>query len=125
MSADAEFAAFLRDQVRSVWGVELLLLMMKAPERCWTPPELVRELRASTGLVVDLLQRFERSGLIVLTDESGYRYGPASEILAQLSRRLETVYQEKPVWVLNLITQPRDPVQSLADAFRFNKGNGK
>lgn len=123
MSGDAEFAAFLRAQVRSVWGVELLLLMMGEPERCWTPVELVRDLRASTGLIADLLQRFERSGLVVPEAEGCYGYRPAAAVLARFCERLQAAYQERPVWVINLIAQSRDPLQSLADAFRFKRGD--
>lgn len=58
MSDEQEFAAFVREHIRSVWAVELLLLLKRDPEFCWPAPELVRELRASTTLVNDNLQRF-------------------------------------------------------------------
>jgi DNA-binding IclR family transcriptional regulator len=125
LSADAELAAFLREHVRSVWGVELLLLMKRDPARGWTPAELVRELRASTGLVSDNLQRFERAGLAVQDDQGCWRFSPAAAVLGQLCERLETAYRERPVAIVNLIAAPRDPLQALADAFRFKRGDGE
>ena len=63
MSDDPDLAQFAREHVRSVWGVELLLVLKRDPTRRWPPEALVAELRASTSLVVDTLMRFERSGL--------------------------------------------------------------
>lgn len=125
LSADAELAAFLREHVRSVWGVEILLLMKRDEARCWTPGQLVAELRASTWLVNDTLQRFERGGLVTADDEGCYRYRPAASPLAVLCDRVEAAYRERPVAIVNLIAQPRDPLQSLADAFRFKRGDGE
>jgi hypothetical protein len=125
LSADAELAVFLREHVRSVWGVEVLLVLKRDAARCWTPAELVAELRASTGLVSDNLQRFERAGLAVRDDQGCWRYRPAAPVLAALCDRLERAYRERPVAIVNLIAAPRDPLQSLADAFRFKRGDGE
>lgn len=116
-----ELVAFVREHVRSVWAVELLLLLRRDPARCWSPPELVSELRASTSLVADNLRRFEASGLVV-PEEGCFRFAPASPVLDALCAELEMAYRERPVAVINMIARP-DPLQSLADAFRF-KGNG-
>lgn len=122
---DHDLAGFVREHVRSVWAVELLLLLKRDPEHCWPPADLVRELRASTGLVHDNLQRFERSGLAVRDDRGCFRYAPAAPVLAELCDRLEAAYRERPVAVVNLIAAPRDPLQSLADAFKFKRGDGE
>lgn len=119
----AEFAAFVREHMRSVWALELLLLLRRDPTRCWAPSDLVRELRASTSLVADNLHRLLASGLVA-PEEGCYRYAPASAILEVLCARLEAAYRERPVTVINLIARPADPVQSLADAFKF-KGEDK
>ena len=119
MADDPDLAAFVREHVRSVWAVELLLVLKRDPERCWPAADLVRELRASTMLVNDNLQRFERSGLVIRDDTDGWRYAPASPVLDQLASQLEAAYRERPVSVINLIAAPPDPVQGLADAFKF------
>lgn len=122
MSAGEDFIGFLRDHIRSVWGVELLLLLKRDPERSWPVPELVRELRGSQRLVEQNLQNFERSGLAV-HEEGTWRYAPAGEALRELSDMLERAYRERPVAIINAISRPRDPLQSLADAFKFKGGD--
>lgn len=124
MTSDSDLVAFLREHVRSAWAVELLLLLKRDPTRCWEPDELVRELRASRTLVLDITQRFQRSGLVVLDDKGCHRYGPASPLLADLCMRLEAAYRERPVSIINTMMRPPDPVQGLADAFKF-RGDGK
>lgn len=123
MASDPELLAFVRESIRSVWALELLMLLKRDPDRCWEAPDLVRELRASQSLVGDNLSRFERGGLAVLDDANCYRYAPASPALDDLCSRLEAAYRERPVAVINMIAKP-DPLQGLADAFKF-RGDGK
>jgi hypothetical protein len=125
LASDQDLAVFVREHLRSVWAVELLLLLRKDPERCWSAPELVKELRASTGLVTTNLQLFERGGLIVMDERACARFSPAAPVLAELCDKLAKAYRERPVSIINLIAQPRDPLRSLADAFRFKRGDGE
>ena len=55
MSDAPDLVAFAREHVRSVWAVELLLILRRDRDRCWPPEALVAELRASTNLVTDIL----------------------------------------------------------------------
>ena len=119
MSDKPELAAFVREHMRSVWAVELLLLLKRDPDRRWAAGDLVRELRASVPLVSDNLQRFERSGLAVREEGEMWRYAPALPMLAALADQLEAAYRERPVTIINIIATPPDPVQGLADAFKF------
>lgn len=115
--------SFVREHVRSVWALELLLLLRRDPARCWSPVELVAELRASGPLVADNLARFLASGLVA-PEADCYRYAPASPVLEDLCLKLEAAYRERPVAVINMIARPvADPLQSLADAFRFRGGD--
>jgi hypothetical protein len=119
LSEDPELHEFLREHLRSVWAVELLLLLRRDRERAWPPEALVAELRASTNLVNDILAGFQRSGLAVSDDEGGWRYAPAGAALDALASQLEVAYRERPVAVVNLIAKPVDPIQGLADAFKW------
>jgi len=114
----AELASFVREHLRSVWAVELLLVLRRDQDRAWPPEALVAELRASTNLVQDNLAAFERSGLAVRDEDARWRYAPASPVLDALAGRLEAAYRERPVAIINLIARP-DPVQGLADAFKW------
>jgi hypothetical protein len=124
LASDQELQGFVREHVRSVWALELLLLLKRDPERCWPAMDLVRELRASQSLVSDNLARFERKGIVIHDDKDCYRYAPASPVLDVLCGQLEQAYRERPVSIINLIATPPDPLQGLADAFKF-RGDGK
>lgn len=119
MPKDVNLGHFVREHIRSVWTLELLLLLKRDPERCWPPADLVRELRASHALVSDNLKRLEASGLTLRNDAGDYAYAPANAVLAGLADALQDAYRERPVSVINMIARPADPLQSLADAFKF------
>ena len=119
MPDQEDIQAFIRDAIRSVWALELLLILKRDPERLWTREELVRELRGSDALVNDNLAIFESIGL-VLPKDGRFGYAPASPVLGDLSDRLETIYRQKPVWVINAIAgSAKDRLQQLADAFKL------
>ncbi len=118
MPDDPELAGFVRQHMRSVWAVELLLVLRREPGRCWSAEQLVAELRASLNLVQDNLAAFERSGLAMCNDAQEWCYAPANPLLESLASRLEAAYREKPVRIINLIARP-DPIQGLADAFKW------
>ena len=116
---DPDLLDFLRGSVRSVWSLELLMLLRRAPERAWPTATLVQELRASETVVRDLLTTFEAPGL-VRCDQDGCLYAPASSVLEALCRRLEETYRDRPVGVVNAIAAARnEKLQTFADAFRL------
>jgi hypothetical protein len=121
VSEDPELLSFLQANIRSVWALELWLLLWSAPERGRTSNELVLELRASTKIVKDVVGQFSRDGLIT-SDEQGWHISPAHLRLKVLADSLAQAYRERPLHIMGLIR--RDPVQSLADAFKI-KGDGK
>lgn len=121
MSVDQDLLGFIRENVRSVWALELLLLMRRSPDRAWKVEELLGELRASTGIVGDNLTRFERAGLVLGDEDGRYRFAPAAPALARLCDELDHAYRERSVAVINAIVTPPDRMQALADAFRIKR----
>lgn len=115
---EQDLFGFIREQLRSVWALELLLLMRRRADHAWSPQELVTELRASQTLVTDNLTVFERAGLI-RADDGRYAFAPVSPVLAALCDQLAAAYAERPVTVINAIVSPPDKLQGLADAFRI------
>ena len=120
---EQDLFGFIREQLRSVWALELLLLMRRSGERAWTAQELVGELRASQTLVTDNLAIFERAGLVRADEDGRYAFAPASPVLATLCDQLAAAYAERPVTVINTIVSPPDKLQGLADAFRIRGDN--
>ena len=113
---------FLKGSIRSVWALELLLLMRSSGGRVWRPDELVSELSASAPLVSGVLRTFHDAGLI--REESGsFVYAPASPTLEAYCEELEKAYRERPVAVIiAIVASSTDDLQSFADAFRFRGG---
>jgi hypothetical protein len=121
LAVDQDLLSFIREHIRSVWALELLLLLKRTPERRWTPDELVRELRASGPLIANNLEALQRAGLTACEEDGRCRYAPASGLLDKLCNELEATYRERPVALINVIASPPDKLQSLADAFRIRK----
>jgi len=114
--------AFVAATIKSVWALELLLLMRGARDRCWNADGLVRELRASTVVVQDALTGLRNSGLVT-TDETGrFRYRPASEQLDGFAAEVQTLYRSKPLSVINAIaTAPNEKLRIFAESFRLKE----
>lgn len=116
---EPDVAEFIRAYIPSIWALELLLLLRRQRDRVWTPAGIVKELRASTNLVDDNLARFERHGLVLQGDE-GWRFQPANPRLDLLVEKLSSLYRERPMHVMSMITRS-NALWSLADAFRIKK----
>lgn len=120
MTGDSDVLSFIREHIRSVWALELLLKLKADSERCWTADALVEGMRASRALVDDNLAVLMKAGLVVPDDAGGFRYRPAAPVLARLCDELEETYRVRPVTVIRWISAPAERLQSLADAFRFS-----
>jgi DNA-binding IclR family transcriptional regulator len=119
LASNQELLDFIRDTVRSVWALEILLVLRRDRARAWKPQEIVDELRASLPLVAGNLTIFETAGL-VLRDGEGFRYAPASPWLESLCSELASAYRERPVTVINaIVSSSGDNLRTLADAFRL------
>lgn len=124
MTGDPDVLSFIREHIRSVWALELLLKLKADPERCWSADELVEAMRASHVLVDDNLAALMSAGLVVPDDAGCFRYHAAAPALARLCDELEETYRVRPVTVIRWISAPAERLQSLADAFKF-RGGGK
>lgn len=115
---DEDLLTFIRGSIRSVWALELLLLLRRTRDRAWTPEDAARELRANPRLVSDQFDGLQTAGLIACDD--GCRYAPAAPVLDGLCARLETAYRERSGQVIKAIMAgPNDKLQIFADAFRL------
>jgi hypothetical protein len=124
VTGDPDVLSFIREHIRSVWALELLLKLKADADRCWTADELVEAMRASHALVDDNLAVLTSAGLVVPDDAGCFRYRPAAPALAALCDELEETYRVRPVTVIRWISAPAERLRSLADAFKF-RGGGK
>jgi len=118
---DPDLLTFIQGSIRSVWSLEVLLLLRRDRDRTWSAEAVARELRANERLVSDQLPALQTAGL-VSCDEDGCTYA-APPALDGLCERLEAAYRERPGQVIKAITAgPNDKIQIFADAFRFRDG---
>src|SRR5688572_14451768 len=103
LAAGEELIGFIRDTFRSVWAIELLLLLKKTPQRTWSTAELVTELRASEHIVTSFGDSLVAAGLVVADEAGAYRYGPAGKPLARLADATEALYAKRPDGVRRMI----------------------
>lgn len=117
-----ELERFIRTTIRSVWALELLLLLAGQPERAWSEDEANRTLRGSAGLVRSTLAALVQAGLLAF--EGGqYIYRPATPELRQRVEQLAEAHAARPLAVVQAILDaPNDRIRSFADAFRVRKG---
>jgi len=119
MWSAAELPSFIRLHFRSVWALEIMLLLRREPCRWWLVDDIVADLRASRTLVLANLEHFERGGLVIPDNEQKYRFSPATAAAVELCDALAEAYRERPVAIINLIAAPEERLQQLADAFRL------
>jgi hypothetical protein len=113
---------FLRGSLRSVWELELLLLLRRQRTRLWTGDELVRDLRASILIVSDALDTLQKAGLVSKNLNDQYQYWPIAPELDQLVEDVASAYASSPVAVTQaILSAPSSSVRIFADAFKIKK----
>jgi hypothetical protein len=122
MSSDQELNAFIGSTFRSVWALELALLMATEAERGWARDELVSALRASELIVARSIDELTAGGLIVTDAEERACFRPASDQLGQLVEAARTLYARSPDKVRRIIVAAgAGGLTAFADAFRIRK----
>jgi hypothetical protein len=121
VTSDDEVANFIRSSFRSVWSLELLLLLKREP-RLWARAELVGALRASDLIVAQGLEGLTAAGLALIDEAGSAAYRPASADIARLVEGAESLYARSPDAVRRLIVGAiPNPLAAFADAFRWRK----
>ena len=121
MPADESLKRFISASFRSVWSLELLLLLKRQPS-FHRREELVTALHGSELVVTQALDWLVAGGLASLDSEGRATYNPAAPDLASLVEQTEDLYGRKPDAVRRLIVAGAAPgLTAFADAFRFRK----
>lgn len=120
MNSEADILEYAGASFRSVWALELLLLLRRSA-RSWTPADIIKELRSSRVVVIEALNNLTAAGLAVQEDGDAYRYaaiGPVEQTIAELER----LYAVKPTLVMrSIVNSPNSKLQMLSDAFRIKE----
>lgn len=122
MPDNPELLRFIRGSFRSVWSLELLLLLKSPPQRAWSKDELVERLRGSDLIVSQGIESLVAGGLVVLEENGEVRYAPASDDIRRHAEAAEKLYSRKPDAVRRLIVLASDDqLTAFAEAFRLRR----
>lgn len=117
---DEELLSFIASSFRSVWALELLLLL-RSEKRVWPRDELVTTLRASELVVSNALDGLVVAGVASVDDE-GACYRPANDGLEHCIERVEELYRSRPDAVRRtIISASSSSAAAFADAFKLRK----
>ena len=119
-SSSDEILRFIASSFRSVWSLELLLVL-KSEKRAWPHEELVATMRASELVVAKALDALEVAGLVSNSGDKA-QYMPVSEDVAALVDEAESFYAKRPDAVRRaIISTSAADAAAFADAFRLRK----
>jgi len=122
MPSNAEVADFVRGTFRSVWALELLILLRQNEQRKLTVAEMVAALRGSELVVAQSLDSLVAAGLVVVDEDGMAQYAPASNPAGALVEATESFYARSPNAVRRMIVAAaRSGLSAFADAFRLRK----
>jgi DNA-binding IclR family transcriptional regulator len=114
--------AIVSNSFRSVWPLELLLLLRHEPRRTWSVGALVQDLRASVSAVSEGLAALRKLGLVSIDPHGSYQFEAGSAELEELAHELSELYSRKPRAVMRaILAAPNNQIQTFADAFRLRK----
>jgi hypothetical protein len=117
---DDDILAFVRKSIKSVWALELLLLLRREQSRAWAHQELVRELRSSDAIIVEAAASLRAAGFVAAEPGEVYRYAPASAELDHIAAQIEATHAAKPLALAKAImSAPNDKLRIFADAFKL------
>jgi hypothetical protein len=122
MSSDAEIAEFIRSTFRSVWALELALLMAGDARQGWSRDELVAALRASDLIVARSVEELTAAGVLLVDGEGRACFRPASDDLREMVSASQLLYARSPDKVRRIIVAAASGgLTAFADAFRIRK----
>ena len=121
MAARDEISRFIRASFRSVWSLELLLLL-KRERRRWSHAEIVARLRASDLVVTQSVDNLTAAGLVDVDEAGEVAFAPVSDREVELVDETEDFYATRPDHVRRLIVgAATGGLAAFADAFRIRK----
>lgn len=111
----------LTKYIRSVGHLEVLLFLMRYPERAWTAEEISREMRTNVSYAEQQLA--DLAGLVEMLDDVPRRYQySATGDLETIVKQVDELYGSHRHALINAIyAKPVDAIRSFADSFRLKK----
>lgn len=113
---------FLQHSIKTVWTLEILLILRRDPGQAWNSDELIRESRSSTLILQEALANLQKAGLIETDEDQRIRYHSATPALERLVAEIVSAQARRPAAVTKaLLSVSSDKVQNFVGAFRVGK----
>ena len=112
---------FIREQIHSVFSLEVLLLFHRNQHRSLTVSEVANELGIELDVAQQQLSELVSTDLLATTTGviSKYSYEPADEAVASVVDQLAVAYAKQRVPILSLIlSEHPDRIRGFREAFR-------
>lgn len=120
-SISQELKKFIKEQIHSVFSLEVLLLLHRMRSRSFTDSEIANELGIEIDVAQQQLSDLTSAHLLAPIDiaTSKYIYQPVED-LAFLVDQLAAAYSRQRVPILSLIlAEHPDKIRGFAEAFRL------
>ena len=117
-----ELKRFIKDEIRTVLRLEILLLLHHQQAKLFSAAEIARELGVQTEATQEQLTALEGIGLAIQSpsEVSEYKYHPANTTLASTVDQLAVAYATQRVPILSVILADNsDRTRLFAEAFRI------
>lgn len=121
-----EVRLLIRSSIPTVDALEILIFLVRAPDRYWTAEAIGSELRydlVDGPAITRCLGLFAANGLLAQGENDSVIYRPASPELDATVMKLVQAYDERPVTLIRTLYAIADSqkIQAFADAFRIRK----
>ena len=118
--SEEQVIAFIQAHIKSVWALELLILLTEDRNRGWQQEELVRVMRSSAGAIDEAIKNLQAASIVATDADGRYSFAPTSADLDELATGVRNIYGAKPATVVRAImTAPENKLRIFADAFKF------
>ena len=117
---------FVADHIRSLEELQLLMAVIRAPERWWDAATAARELILPLGVARRVLDHFASHNLldIRITGDVRYQFRPGTDELRAAARACVEAYNAHPQEVVELVKR-KTPVRDFSDAFRIRRDDDR
>lgn len=114
---------FIREEIQTVPKLEVLLLLHREQARQFTLAEVANELGFEHDTAREQLMALEAIGLIA-TNQSKYRYSPATRRLGSIVNRLAAAYPKQRVPILTaILAKEPTKVRRFVEAFKLARSH--
>ena len=116
---------FIREYVKSLEELEVLLVMSDEPDRSWTAEEIFKMTQSNIVSIRGRLKSLAASGFLVENQGSapGFRFCPKTPEMAERTSELKRLYAVSKFKVIEAIfsAPPHGQAQSFADSFKLKQ----